>query len=63
MHYLIYQKHPLSNERVLHKEGGLIITITDNLYDFAKELFQKHYDRYLFYDCLLYTSPSPRDRG
>ena len=50
MHYLIYQKHPLSNERVLHKEGGLIITITDNLYDFAKELFQKQYDRYLFYD-------------
>lgn len=50
MNYLIYQQHPLSNERILHKDDGLTLTITDNLYDFAKELFKHSYDRYLFYD-------------
>ena len=42
---------------------GSIEALTDDVFEKSRELFKDNSKTTLFHCCLLYTSPSPRDRG
>ena len=54
----------LWNEEIVD-ESEVKIDIEDRGYQFGDGIYEviRIYDGYMYMDCLLYTSPSPRDRS
>ena len=61
----VYNRLPTTSETVSKYMSNVMksISVNQNILDVATVFISSPYKRLLVMDCLLYTSPSPRDRG